>query len=211
MLTVAPSSAPNTLRIVASLSFAFPFVRISQAALSKSASFHRAIDWAAKALLIENPWGSITPHVVVALTTFSRLHGFCTSDDGYALVKDQWECLLMFFPHQLLCLFDNAKMSCFTFIITRSHYFRKKSFNYILYSTYTGRFSPPHFRVLFIEKVANMSPFRLSKYLQSFGVGRWNYSFLCWLPVFLPLAICVSFIYIRCICAVYNCGLHASH
>ena len=65
------------------------------------------------------------PHVVVALTTFSRLHGFCTWDDGYALVKDQWECLLMFFPHQLLCLFDDAKMPCFTFIITRSHYFRK--------------------------------------------------------------------------------------
>lgn len=38
----------------------------------------------------------------------------------------------MFFPHQLLCLFDDAKMPCFTFIITRSHYFRKKSLNYIL-------------------------------------------------------------------------------
>ena len=38
----------------------------------------------------------------------------------------------MFFPHQLLCFFDDAKMPCLTFIITRSHYFRKKSLNYIL-------------------------------------------------------------------------------
>ena len=37
----------------------------------------------------------------------------------------------MIFPHQLLRLFDDAKMPCFTFIITRSHYFRKKLFDYI--------------------------------------------------------------------------------
>ena len=53
----------------------------------------------------------------------------------------------MFFPHQLLCLFDNAKMSCFTFIITRSHYFRKKSFNYILI-TIRLRGQSPHFEEL---------------------------------------------------------------
>lgn len=49
------------------------------------------------------------PHIVVALTTLSLLHGFRAWDDGYALVKDQWECLLMFFLHQLLRLFDDAK------------------------------------------------------------------------------------------------------
>ena len=38
----------------------------------------------------------------------------------------------MFFPHQLLRLFDDAKMPCFTFIITCSHHFRRKSLNYIL-------------------------------------------------------------------------------
>ena len=38
----------------------------------------------------------------------------------------------MFFLHQLLRLFDDAKMPCFTFIITCSHHFRKKPLNYIL-------------------------------------------------------------------------------
>ena len=60
------------------------------------------------------------------------LHGFCTWDCDYALIKDQRECLLMFFLHQLLRLVDDAKMPCFTFIITCSHHFRKKSLNYIL-------------------------------------------------------------------------------
>ena len=87
------------------------------------------------------------PHVVVALTTFSRLHGFRAWDDGYALVKDQWECLLMFFPHQLLCLFDDAKRPCFTFIITHSHYFRKKPFSYI-FITIKLEGQSPHFEEL---------------------------------------------------------------
>ena len=38
----------------------------------------------------------------------------------------------MFFLHQLLRLFDDTKMPCFTFIITCSHHFRRKSLNYIL-------------------------------------------------------------------------------
>ena len=38
----------------------------------------------------------------------------------------------MFFLHQLLRLFDDAKMPCFTFIITCSHHFRRKSINYTL-------------------------------------------------------------------------------
>ena len=38
----------------------------------------------------------------------------------------------MFFLHQLLRLVDDAKMPCFTFIITCSHHFRKNSLNYIL-------------------------------------------------------------------------------
>ena len=53
----------------------------------------------------------------------------------------------MFFPHQLLCLFDDAKMPCFTFIITRSHYFRKKSLNYILIIIKL-RGQSPHFEEL---------------------------------------------------------------
>ena len=53
----------------------------------------------------------------------------------------------MFFPHQLLCLFDDAKMPCFTFIITRSHYFRKKSLNYILI-TIKLKGQSPHFEEL---------------------------------------------------------------
>ena len=52
-----------------------------------------------------------------------------------------------FFPHQLLCLFDDAKMPRFTFIITRSHYFRKKSFNYISTTTEL-RGQSPHFEEL---------------------------------------------------------------
>lgn len=68
-------------------------------------------------------------------------------DDGYALVKDHWECLLMFFLHQLLRLFDDAKMPCFTFIITCSHHFRRKSINYILIIIKL-RGQSPHFEEL---------------------------------------------------------------
>lgn len=53
----------------------------------------------------------------------------------------------MFFLHQLLRLFDDAKMPYFTFIITHSHYFRKKSLNYILTITKL-RGQSPHFEEL---------------------------------------------------------------
>ena len=48
-----------------------------------------------------------------------------------------------------------------------------------------------------------MSPFRLSKYLQSFGVGRWNYSFFV-------LIACVSSVSNLCffhLYTMYMCGL----
>ena len=35
-------------------------------------------------------------YAIVALPTLSLLHGFRAWDDGYTLVKDQWECLLIF-------------------------------------------------------------------------------------------------------------------
>lgn len=53
----------------------------------------------------------------------------------------------MFFLHQLLRLFADAKMPCFTLIITRSHHFRKKSPNYILIIIKL-RGQSPHFEEL---------------------------------------------------------------